>query len=163
MKYNILINSIIIIISLLITVIIVELILKSLDKKSINLSLVPKVDRYDANLGFAYLPNQRWNQTNDEWSVYYTTNSLGLRDNEILKKKENENRILVLGDSQMFGLGVDSLNVTSEKLELLLNDNSNEFYNVINASIPGAGTDYLYAYLKHYGIRLDADYLVVGF
>jgi len=110
-------------------------------------------DIYDEYLGYAMAPNNDVNGTN----------SHGLRDDEIYEKLDNEFRILVTGDSQVFGLGVNRKNVLSERLEYLLNRNSNKFYNVVNAGIAGAGTDYIKSYIKHYGLELNPDYIIIGF
>ena len=35
-------------------------------------------------------------------------------------------------------------------------------YSVINGSVPGAGTDYIYEYIKQYGLALKPDLILVG-
>lgn len=63
-------------------------------------------------------------------------NSLGLRNEEIEEKKENEKRILVLGDSHVYGQGIKDENLFTTILETRLNKFNPEFtYNVLNAGV----------------------------
>lgn len=70
-------------------------------------------------------------------------NSLGLRDAEVeMPKPSNTFRILVLGNSMAFGVGVKQDRVFTEVLEGLLNENAliNHQVEVVNAGVPGYGT-----------------------
>ena len=68
------------------------------------------------------------------------TNSDGIRDRrEFMKKDKNAFRILCIGDSITFGLGVDQDETYPEQMEHLLNKykKNNKVYEVINAGISG--------------------------
>lgn len=70
-------------------------------------------------------------------------NSLGLRDREYeISKPQGTFRILVLGDSNTFGIGVEQEKVFTEILERSINENEQitRPVEVINAGVPGYGT-----------------------
>ena len=93
-------------------------------------------------------------------------NSLGLRDREFsFNKPKNTFRILILGDSQTLGHGIDRLEDTyPKKLEKKLNQKSSSIhFEVINASDSGWNTDtQLYKFLE-YGLKLDPDLVVLAY
>lgn len=71
-----------------------------------------------------------------------TTNSQGLRDVEYaIQKPEQTVRIVGLGDSSMFGWGVEMANTSLHLLEERLNqDSSGRRYEVMNFAVPGYNT-----------------------
>lgn len=89
-------------------------------------------------------------------------NSLGLRDDEVVQKQKDEFRIISLGDSFTYGVGVVSNEETfSEQLEELLNNNYNsKQYNVINAGIPGYNIIQEYCLFKDKLIDLKPDFVI---
>ncbi len=93
-------------------------------------------------------------------------NSSGFRDREFsLNKPKDTFRILVLGDSQTLGHGIDRLEDTyPKKLEEKLNrKSSNINFEVINVSGSGWNTDtQLYKFLQ-YGIKLDPDLVILAY
>jgi lysophospholipase L1-like esterase len=93
-----------------------------------------------------------------------STNSLGLRSPEVSAKKDRF-RILVLGDSCTFGLGVDNEGTYPARLERILNgDGSGDRrFEVINAGVPGYGTWQGARYLESRGLRLKPDLVIACF
>ena len=93
------------------------------------------------------------------------TNSLGLRDDEIpLVKPEGEVRVLSLGDSFTFALGVEFDDLYVQKLERQLNAVSdNASFQVINAGVAGYNSRQERIYLLAQGLDLDPDLITVGF
>ena len=92
------------------------------------------------------------------------TNSIGLRDREYGDKKDNTFRILVLGDSITFGLGVELEDTYPKQLETILGlRNDGKKYEVINAGVMGYGTDHEFYYLEEWGAKLKPDLVIVGF
>jgi hypothetical protein len=90
-------------------------------------------------------------------------NSLGFRDDEItMDKPENTKRILVLGDSFTFGMGVAHEDIFTEVLEENLN-NEDINYEVINAGSIGYTIDNQYLLLKEKGLDLNPDVVIVAF
>ncbi len=100
------------------------------------------------------------------FQYHVTTNKLGLRSlKEIsLIKTDGSYRILCLGDSFTFGLGVNDDETYPHYLEKIFSDNRLEDISVINAGFAdgwGPGTEYLY--LKSKIERLDPDLVILGF
>ncbi|MBX3464367.1 MAG: hypothetical protein KF830_14455 [Planctomycetes bacterium] len=89
----------------------------------------------DAELGWRMLPGVR--KWGDGWSAARpgTTNSLGWRDDEFLPERAaGRRRLLALGDSFVFGFGVDQ----GERFTELLEDDRVE---VVNLGVCAWGTD----------------------
>src|SRR3989344_5337015 len=65
----------------------------------------------------------------DEFNISINTNSLGYRDYEFtIKKPEDINRILVIGDSTTYGFGVEIDETYAKVLEKYLNEEINKEY-----------------------------------
>ncbi len=79
-----------------------------------------------------------------EYKTFIKTNSEGFRDSEHnLKKPKGVFRIIVLGDSFTYGLGVEAEETYSKILEKILNEASvrrDIRYEVFNMGIAGIGT-----------------------
>jgi tetratricopeptide (TPR) repeat protein len=72
-------------------------------------------------------------------------------------------RILCLGDSVLFGSGVEFDELFSSQLERLLNqEQQSKKYEVINASAPAWGLLEYYIYLKNEGYKYSPDLVVIG-
>lgn len=86
-------------------------------------------------------PNLNVRLATSEYNVNFRTNSIGLRGTkEILVKKSNETRIMILGDSFIQAPDVDIQNTMSRILEKMLNDNFSVLgiqYNVLNIARSG--------------------------
>jgi lysophospholipase L1-like esterase len=92
-------------------------------------------------------------------------NSLGLRDEELtVEKPPGTKRVLCLGDSFTFALGVRLEDLYAKQLERkLTSDAPSERFQVINAGIAGYNTrQELITYLT-LGKQLDPDLVVLGF
>jgi hypothetical protein len=70
----------------------------------------------------------------------WTIDSLGLRSSEVLPTPEQAFRILVLGDSQTFGLGVAQHETFCARLAPRLEQRSGHEIAVFNAGVPSYGT-----------------------
>ena len=67
----------------------------------------PGTSNYDRRFGFLNNPNIRETIRTDEYEYIVETNSLGFRTHEITHKTESQRRLMLLGDSMFFGVGVD--------------------------------------------------------
>jgi hypothetical protein len=92
-------------------------------------------------------------------------NSLGLRDYEYPYFKEsNTFRILAVGDSCTFGVGLDLSNTYPKQLERMLRTKfSNKKIEVINCGVPSYNTVYEYLFLKEEGIKYHPDLVLIGY
>src|SRR3989338_6101118 len=67
-----------------------------------------------------------------EYKIQFRTNSLNLRGSEIHPKSDDEFRVLCLGDSFTFGVGVDTEDTFVNIAEKILNQDKERYY-IINA------------------------------
>jgi len=125
------------------------------DKSETTPGLIIKDDL----LGFKQAPNftAKHVNTNSGFSVTITTNSLGLRSHEIEEVKTKK-RVLVLGDSVVWGFGVED----NETFSSILNDEL-EGFEFINAALSDYSTKQELDYLRRDGIELKPDVVMLGF
>jgi hypothetical protein len=89
---------------------------------------------------------------------------MGLRGGEIAwHKPEGSTRVIVLGDSYAFGLGVDEEHTFVRQLETFLNARFPEDseYQVINMGVTGYATDQEYILFQEIGMRLAPDLVIL--
>jgi lysophospholipase L1-like esterase len=91
-------------------------------------------------------------------------NSDGLRDIEhVVEKKPDIKRIMIIGDSIAYGLGV-SLNETyARQLQELLDTSEPDTYEVINLGVPGYGTIQIYERFLQKGLQYSPDIVIYGY
>ncbi|MFC1674585.1 SGNH/GDSL hydrolase family protein [Candidatus Omnitrophota bacterium] len=97
-----------------------------------------------------------------EFKTLVYTNSLNIRDDEISAKRDNEFRILCLGDSYTFGLGVDIDDAFVTLTEELLNEHNGVRlrFSLINAGGPTSACKNR-DFLIQKGIGLEPDAIIV--
>lgn len=157
--------------STLLTLSVAELFLRQFDPQITFADIVPYYDFRCFQKGDYYwidlMPNRRCTLTPRLPAFPPHTvdlNSLGLRNPEItLPKPQNTNRILFIGDSFVFGLGVEEEQTFVRQTEVLLNQQLDHPLEAINAGLPAAGPSYYYMYLDQEGQKLEPDVVVVGF
>jgi lysophospholipase L1-like esterase len=100
-----------------------------------------------------------------EWQgIPVDINSHGLRGPETTyEKPSGKFRILNLGDSIVMGWGVREEDTYGQRLQSLLNEESNGDFNfeVINAGVPGWSLDNGLAYLEAEGLKYEPDLIVL--
>lgn len=118
---------------------------------------------YDPDLGWRNIPN--WQATTNGRKL--TINSRGLRDREYsYEKPPGVRRILVLGDSFVWGYGVGDDEIFTEVLERRLErspPHAGVRYEVLNTGVSGWGTDQEYLFLRREGFRYRPDVVVLAF
>jgi len=119
--------------------------------------------RDDPITGFALTPNMRIHAVGDGNDFILDTNSMGLRGKEPLPRGPDECRILVMGDSYTYGIGVDADETYSVRLETRLRDELQRPVRVFNAGGPGFGTVQELAFYRTKGPLFDADAVLLGF
>lgn len=93
-------------------------------------------------------------------NVFYESNSLGIRGKEILDEKTKK-RVLVIGDSIIYGFGVDEKNTFPRLLEKQLNKNSKK-YEVINAGVGPYNIIQIYHAFKLKWLKLQPDVVILA-
>jgi GDSL-like Lipase/Acylhydrolase family len=89
-------------------------------------------------------------------------NSMGLRGPAVAARKlDGVRRILVLGDSFVFGVGVNEPSVFSSRLEGLLNAGQPARYEVVNMGVSGYSTDQEYLLYQELGASLQPDIVLL--
>jgi lysophospholipase L1-like esterase len=110
-------------------------------------------------IGFGLIPGERA-YTADKVVLI---NSRGLRGDLIpYRKAPGKPRFLFLGDSIVFGYGVDQKDSVSERLSKLLQVDGIPA-EVINTGVPAYGIDEEIAFLEQEGVRYEPDYIILGF
>jgi hypothetical protein len=136
---------------------------KTLAAGSAPLSLAGLVERSDqADIVYRLKPNQ----AGTFLSVPLRTNGRGMRDEAYpLKKPAGTCRIVGLGDSVMFGWGVDAAASYLALLEQRLNalPAMAQRFEVLNFAVPGYNTTMEVATFEHVALSFDPDLVVIQF
>ena len=117
--------------------------------------------QYDELLGWANRPNSEtiFAMAGD-FKTHIKINSKGLRDREYdYDKPEGIKRIVVLGDSYTWGLGVEA----NERFTEVLDDELLKNIQVINMGVSGYGNDQELLLLKNEGLKYRPDLVLVAF
>jgi lysophospholipase L1-like esterase len=161
---DIIINLAVMFVTLVVFLIIAEICVRLSGYVKTQMHYDPKMYIYSSTKIYGLNPNYETCIWKD---VVYKINSVGLRD-EIEpddKKSENVFRILNLGDSVTFGIGVHLKDTYAKKLEKLLNQKGEGKlrYEVINAGVPGYRTCQEIVLLKEVGLKYQPDLILIGF
>jgi len=117
-------------------------------------SVVPKgIKQFDKMLGWSLKPLSQGISNRTGYEIEYRINSKGLRDDETsYEKSEGIFRIVLLGNSRTFGLGVPIEKHFSTLLEGYFKD-----VDVINMGVGGFGVDQELLYLRSEGFHYEPD------
>ncbi|MBI3999790.1 MAG: SGNH/GDSL hydrolase family protein, partial [Candidatus Omnitrophica bacterium] len=96
-----------------------------------------------------------------ESKYYVHMNQVGLRDHRDFGSKGSSRRIVFLGDSFVYGIGVSNDETFSSVAEDLLNDSSPQSWMVINAGKPATGTLTQQRLLEEILERMEVDGVVL--
>jgi hypothetical protein len=93
-----------------------------------------------------------------DWEgTHVHVNAAGLRTPEVAPRRPGELRILSLGESSSFGIGVDDDETYAAQLERLLGRRLARRVTVINAGVPAYSSFQSLLWLRHRGTALDPD------
>jgi hypothetical protein len=119
---------------------------------------VPAYSDRHTTRGWANLPNARTIYGEPEFQTSVAHDSRGYRSREVAAEKSDDRiRILVLGDSFTWGVGVENDETFSAVLERL-----DPRLEVINTGTNGYGTSQQLRLLEEEGLALDPDIVIVG-
>lgn len=127
--------------------------------------LGPPFFAYDEDMGQVPVPGQASRRTFSEdppYSAENTENGLR-RTTDSASAALGMMRILILGDSFTYGVGVDDDGTMASGLARLLNAKSRRPVAVFNAGNPGTGSDYALRFLHSKGDKYAPDVVVVNF
>jgi lysophospholipase L1-like esterase len=132
-----------------------------------NIVMLRLLHKADASLGFRLVPRYEMLYNTSEFTTRIAINSEGLRDCEYSAARDKRTfRILAIGDSFTFGIGVAGDQAYPKVLERMLNNaplgTDPAAYEVVNAGVDAYGTEQEYRYLKELLARYQPDLVIVG-
>jgi hypothetical protein len=119
----------------------------------------PNSDNYNKRFGFVLSPNAENTQTTKEFTYTSRTNSIGFRTKEMAPKNGDEYRIMLLGDSFFWGVGVKESEAISSVMEKL----GKSKLSVYNFSVVGYNTVQELLVAEAYLGSLKPDHIILGF
>jgi lysophospholipase L1-like esterase len=138
-----------------------EEVIQVLGLPALNLTMQP-----DPNLFWKLRPNLRLmvnGRIHDRPVEFFvSTNEMGLRGRPVPPKGKAV-RILAIGDSCTFGIGVDDDLTWPAQMEKVLNQTGGGGFEVINAGVPGYSAFQGLRYLAERGLSLQPDIVIAGF
>jgi lysophospholipase L1-like esterase len=153
-----------VVIQILITLALIEVGARIFDPTGI--SYFPETARYmdklllDDQVGYRNPPGL----TGDYYGETVRINALGLRDAELSEKKAGEFRILAMGDSMPFGIGVSAEDSYPHQLESRLNKaGPGRSVRTLNMGVMSYNTEQELAQLKSLGLALKPDLVTLLF
>ena len=106
-----------------------------------NVTFAPGGRSYSPKFGWTLSPNASVNETHPEYTYTIHTNSLGFRAPEVAPRAPDEYRLLFLGDSMLFGVGVNEDRTIAASVEQIAQrEASARRVTVYDYSVPGYNT-----------------------
>ena len=157
-KKQIFANCLLVISSLAVAGTVGELTLSALGYKTLYVNPEREIFwEYHPLLGWHHDPGKHGIFESSEFRIAVFINQKGLRDRDYsYERTPGKKRILVLGDSFVWGLGVEQNQVFTEQLENLLTN-----VEVINAGVSGYSTDQELLWFKSEGIKYNPDLVIL--
>ena len=108
--------------------------------------------KFDPTLGWVPIPNLTARHERDGFSVVVHQNAFGLRASDSLQptRQSKQSRILVLGDSYVWGYGV-------EQWQMMTAPEVQRSAELIDFGVSGYGTDQEYLFYLRLGTKFDVD------
>jgi hypothetical protein len=123
--------------------------------------IVRSIIRYDALLGWSLEPGAHMvtDVTERGLRTHLDVNALGLRERDIARRDAHRRRVLIMGDSVVFGSGLEA----NERFSDLIGAELGDSFEVVNAGVPGWGNDQELLLYETSLRPLDADVVVLTF
>jgi hypothetical protein len=115
--------------------------------------------------GYRLKPGAKAHYKTADFETDIVINSSGTRDREIPPKPPGERRIVILGDSLVLSVQVQTGETFCSRLEQRLNDHralGEPRYRVINAGVQGYGPVEELAFFEHVASRFQADVVLIA-
>ena len=144
--------------SVLLAILLCEGIARLAGVASLNIPTgLSSVCRHHPVLGWHHIPDQEGFVERRQYRTRVKINHLGLRDKDYgYHRQPGKQRILVLGDSFVWGMGVEMEQAFTEVMERRL-----DHVEVINAGVPAYGTDQALLWLETEGWRYQPDLVIL--
>ena len=125
-------NLLIFFLALIISILLSEVFLRIVwtGPRGIDLSSITLPDK---SVIYRFIPNSQASVSSpmNDYTTLININSYGFRGEEEIDVSSNRQRVLLFGDSEIFGVGVSEDNMIDAHMEKLLNKTDSK-YNVIN-------------------------------
>jgi len=153
-------------VQLLVVFIVVELASRWLDP--LGISFYPESAAYfdtlirEEPIGYRNAPGLE----GEFWGAPVSINSLGMRDREVdARPSDHESRVLLLGDSVPFGLGVSYEDSIPHRLQQLLSESAEppRHFRTLNFGVPSYNTEQELIQLRTLGMSLRPDLVILLF
>ena len=123
--------------------------------------LAPTLYRFHPVYSFFLEPSKKSTVENFDYKISINVNSLGFRGKEF-NLGNNNNNILVIGDSYAFGAGVENNETFPALLEQYLSKTGNPI-NIMNTSVPAWGSTQKLLFLQREGNKYNPDLILWQF
>lgn len=126
----------------------------------------PQMFVEDPHTVYRLKPSVKVRTINEGFFNYqYTVNSQGLRTTAdvVPPKTDQRQRILFVGNSFTFGVGVDDSATYPARVDKRLREWCDAKVETVNAGVGGFDTSHVLSFLQYYGWRLEPDIVVLGF
>lgn len=152
-------NLVVLIVSSLVAVFAAELVARVLFPAwAPRTGRVTRFWQYDPTLGWAHKPNEEGRFESFGFDTYVRINSHGFRGPErSFSRPEDRKRIIVLGDSFVWGFGVEEEEMFTTQMERHLGDS----VEIINLGVSGYSTDQELLLYRGVGSRYHADLVIL--
>lgn len=140
---NVLINFGLLIVSVIIIALVLEILIRIFNPMEDPMKWFKSSTSYGYELKKNFSQNYKYVESSNQFVMHVKTNSFGHRYEEYDTLKfsdDNYKKILLLGDSFIFGHGVNLEDHIAHLLDTLLMINHNENFVIINAGVGGWGT-----------------------
>jgi hypothetical protein len=119
----------------------------------------PKSNNYSRKFGFVLTAYSESTDTTEEFTYTSKTNSKGFRTREIQLADDDEYRVMLLGDSMFYGIGVQESGMVSSFLE----EQGKPGLSVYSYAVTGYNTVQEMIVAETYAGALNPDHIIVGF
>src|SRR3989344_8852946 len=157
------INLVLLFIIIILFIALLEIFLKIFNPQPLNPTFIPTHERdtfaeYDETLGWKLKPNYEGVFFSSEYNTNIKNNAQGMRMNNDVEIKKSKKRIVFLGDSYVWGHGVNEEQRMSNVLQNELSD-----FEVLNFGVNGYSTDQYYLLLNKTVLDYNPDLVIIGF
>jgi hypothetical protein len=158
-----LINFSLVSISTIVVLIVCEILLRIFGHQDIYLASSYPAAMFDKKYSSRMKPNFSGDMVNSEFSATIKLNSKGLRDVErIYQKQDNVFRILGIGDSFVFGHGIEYEQSFLALLEMELQKINKGKFEIVKAGVPGMDLEFYKNYYLTEGKNYQPDLLLIN-
>jgi len=123
----------------------------------------PDSSNFNRKFGFIPSPNSEHTNATKEFAYTMKTNSMGFRTDETQAKSSDEYRVMLVGDSMFWGIGVEESYMIPSVMKKLGQSIPSKKLSIYNYSVIGYNTVQELIVAKAYLDSLKPDHIILGF